>query len=352
MAPTKTIDNVSQEQTHRLRTRNLDKDREISIALRYKRKVLNTGVDSEENDKVLKRRRVNRIHGKFYNSDLNEVENDKNGLKNEWFKMWETKKLAIENKLNFLDTNFKYLEDEITQLRSDLSRLYQLTKYRKVEAEINIERQSLLLDEGELSKNPLLIDIQGTASIAKSNRNENKENVNTIFKNKVNKSNLKKMKVNCPKFDGNDDYDIWEEAVKKCLLSYKQYSEKEKIRWVKSNMTGLARQVVYKINFAKLPKFFKFLRDMFSDKLRKIILILNQKNDETIKSYKVRVISECMDITKNKRILNEICLKTFLNGVRVDIRKKLEIIKPDSFRKAVKLAMEYEESNQSNWGTF
>ena len=340
MAPTKTIDNV------RLRIQNLDKDREISNALRYKRKVLNSGVDSEENDKLIKRRRVNRIQGKFYNSDLNEVvadfENNKNGLKNEWLKMWETKILAIENKLNFLDTNFKYLEDEITQLRSDLSRLYQLKKYRKVEAEINIKRQSLLLDEGKLSKNPLLIDHQGTASIPKSNRNEN---------NKVNKSNLKR-KINCPKFDGNDDYDIWEEAVKKCLLSYKQYSEKEKIRWVKSNMTGLARQVVYKINFAKLSKLFKFLRDMFSDKLRKIILILNQKNDETIKSYKVRVISECMDITKNKRILNEICLKTFLNGVRIDIRKKLEIIKPDSFRKAVKLAMEYEESKQSIWGTF
>ena len=347
MAPTKTIDNVSQEQNHRLRIQNLDKDKELSNALRYKRKVLNSGVDSEENDELIKRRRVNRIQGKFYNSDLNEVvadfENNKNGLKNEWLKMWETKKLAIENKLNFLDTNFKYLEDEITQLRSDLSRLYQLKKYRKVEAEINIKRQSLLLDEGKLSKNPLLIDHQGTASIPKSNRNEN---------NKVNKSNLKKMKVNCPKFDGNDDYDIWEEAVKKCLLSYKQYSEKEKIRWVKSNMTGLARQVVYKINFAKLSKLFKFLRDMFSDKLRKIILILNQKNDETIKSYKVRVISECMDITKNKRILNEICLKTFLNGVRIDIRKKLEIIKPDSFRRAVKLAMEYEESKQSIWGTF
>lgn len=346
MAPTKTIDNVSQEQNHRLRIQNLDKDKELSNALRYKRKVLNSGVDSEENDELIKRRRVNRIQGKFYNSDLNEVvadfENNKNGLKNEWLKMWETKILAIENKLNFLDTNFKYLEDEITQLRSDLSRLYQITKYRKVEAEINIKRQSLLLDEGKLSKNPLLIDHQGTASIPKSNRNEN---------NKVNKSNLKR-KINCPKFDGNDDYDIWEEAVKKCLLSYKQYSEKEKIRWVKSNMTGLARQVVYKINFAKLSKLFKFLRDMFSDKLRKIILILNQKNDETIKSYKVRVISECMDITKNKRILNEICLKTFLNGVRIDIRKKLEIIKPDSFRKAVKLAMEYEESTQSIWGTF
>jgi hypothetical protein len=51
----------------------------------------------------------------------------------------------------------------------------------------------------------------------------------------------KGLKISFPKFDGKEDYNTWEEAVKEYLVAYKHYSQVEQIRWIRANMSGIAR---------------------------------------------------------------------------------------------------------------
>ncbi len=74
MAPTVNIDNVSQQQSHGLRTQEVNEEQ--SYLLRSKRKLLNNGVDTEENDRMLKIKRVDRKKSKGSNTVVEGMEVD------------------------------------------------------------------------------------------------------------------------------------------------------------------------------------------------------------------------------------------------------------------------------------
>jgi hypothetical protein len=52
--------------------------------------------------------------------------------------------------------------------------------------------------------------------------------------------------------------DTWEEAVREYLVASKHYSRMKKISWIRANMSGVARQVVYGKTFRKVAKFLHF----------------------------------------------------------------------------------------------
>ena len=74
MAPTENIDSVSQEQSHGLRTQDVNEGQ--SYLLRSKRKLLNNGVDTVENDRMLKTKRVDRKKSKGSNTIVEGMEVD------------------------------------------------------------------------------------------------------------------------------------------------------------------------------------------------------------------------------------------------------------------------------------
>ena len=157
----------------------------------------------------------------------------------------------------------------------------------------------------------------------------------------------------CPTFDGDKDVEQCIEQAKIYLHQSGLMPEKEKVKLLLSNISGDARTIIKsykKEELSSRKKMFNILKKEFKkrDKAYKKLHFLKQEVDEKSQVFLARIRGYGKDIgIKAHKKSEKFVLEYFLNGTRREIQKELKIRNIRSIRKAIKVAKEIEEVNNT-----
>ena len=150
-----------------------------------------------------------------------------------------------------------------------------------------------------------------------------------------------------PKFSGEGahiDYELWWSQLK-IYFSQFDLSEPRQVLIAQNAISGVARKIVDSHPQLKtLSRLDEILRPVFVSTMDKVTKLKQSKQntDESIMAYAAKIRMNVVESGVKEAAVEGFCLNYFLHGLKPEIGKKVQPFKPESLRRAIELATEFE----------